>query len=190
MSEHRSGWGCWLWGCALVVVLLVGGIGACVYLARGTHAELTAETAAYLEEVGRGDLDAAWSRLGPKARAEVDRERFGAFHAALAERLGAAKGTSLRGVQLNRNEEGSVARVDYLGSFERGEALIRFSLEKLPEGWTIQGVAYDPPGAGEASVCPSCGAEVRAQDRFCPQCGAALVERDGQDPRPSEEVPR
>ncbi len=175
MAEGHRGWGCWLWGCAITVFVLIGGIGACVYMVRGAHAGLTAATEAYLEDVGRGDLEAAYDRLGEGVTTELDEQEYINFETAVRERLGARTGVRLAGMNINRTPQGSRARVEYLAEFERGSARIRFSLEERADGWVIQGVTYSDSSELEALLtCPKCGQAVSQEDRFCPQCGERL----------------
>ncbi len=174
MGEKTSWKTCVLWGCLGLVLVIAGGIASCVGFYRWGSASVTPVTDAYLEDVGRGDLEAAYERLGSGVTDDLDEDQYIAFETTVRQRLGTRTATHVEGVSFNKKPEGTFAQVVYAAAFEHGTAKIKLTLQKRAEGWIIEGVSYDSPELKEQLTCPRCGAKVQPDDRFCPQCGAPL----------------
>ena len=179
MGEKRSWGSCLLWGCLGVVLLIAGVIGSCVGLYRWGSAAVTPLTDAYLEDVARGDLEAAYERLGSGVTDELTEDEYIAYETTVHERLGARTAARVEGVSFSKKPDGSFAQVVYAATFEHGRAKIKLTLKKHAEGWIIEGISYDSPDLKQNLTCPRCGAPVQEGDRFCPQCGAPLHEGEG-----------
>ena len=174
MGEKRSWGSCLLWGCIGLVLVIAGGIASCVGFYRWGSAAVTPVTDAYIEDVGHGDLEAAYERLGTGVTDTLDEDDYIAFETTVRERLGARSTARVEGVSFSKKPEGTFAQVVYAATFEHGTAKIKLTLQKHAEGWIIEGVSYDSPELKALLTCPRCGAKVQQDDRFCPQCGAPL----------------
>lgn len=174
-DEDKRNWmSCLGWGCLIVVVVSVVGIGGCVAFVYKGGSEAHAVAELYLEAVDGGDFEEAFTALGPAYTEDGGLAEFVAFEQAARAQMGPCGGWRMSGTSFNRDPGRSVAVLAYQGSCEGGPVEVRFSLEKWDGQWVIQDIRYQEPGVTVVPVCAECGALVPPQANFCASCGAAL----------------
>jgi hypothetical protein len=172
-GESRSWLGCLGWGCLIVVVIAIVGIGGCVFvLYRGTAGASTV-TDLYLESVVDGRWEEAYEQLGPVFRNDNRLEDFVAFEQAARHELGRCDSSQHRGISLDHREGRTLATLTYRLQCEKGAARVVFTVEKVEDAWLIQGVRYGEADAAPFPTCTECDGVLPPGSRFCPYCGAA-----------------
>jgi hypothetical protein len=173
-DEKKNWMSCLGWGCLIVVVVSVVGIGGCVaYFYKGGSAAHAAADA-YLESVDAGRYDEAFQALGPAYTEDRGLAEFVAFEQAARAQLGTCGGWRMSGTSFNRESGRSQALLRYLGSCDGGSIEAVFNLEQLDGRWVIQDIRYQEPGATVIPTCDQCGAVVLPGAKFCANCGAPV----------------
>lgn len=172
-EEKRNWMSCLGWGCLIVVVVSVLGIGGCVaYLYKGGSGAHAAADA-YLGSVDGGRYEEAFQALGPGYREDRGLADFVAFEQAARAQMGACGVWRMSGTSFNRESGRSVAMLTYQGSCDGGPVEVHFNLEQIEGQWVIQDIRYQEPGVSVIPVCSECGAVVPPGANFCASCGAA-----------------
>jgi hypothetical protein len=174
-DDEKTNWmSCFGWGCLIVVVVSVLGIGGCVayFYKDGSGANAAAD--AYLGSVDGGRYEEAFEALGPGFTEDRGLADFVAFEQATRAQMGACGGWRLSGTAINRESGRSVAKLTYQGSCDGGAVEAHFSLEELDGKWVIQDIRYQEPGVTAVPVCAECGAVVPPGANFCAGCGEAV----------------
>jgi zinc-ribbon domain len=186
-EEKRNWMSCLGWGCLVVVVVSVLGIGGCVaYVYKGGSAAHAAADA-YLEAVDGGQYEEAFQALGPSYTADRELAEFVAFEQAARAQMGACGAWRMSGTSFNRVSGHSVAMLTYQSSCDGGPVEAVFNLEQLDGQWVVQDVRYQEPGVTVIPVCAECGAVVPPGANFCAGCGAAVGGDAAADEGPSGE---
>ena len=174
-DEEKTNWMSFLgWGCLIVVVVSVLGIGGCVaYVYKGgTGAQAAVD--AYLESVDAGRYEEAFQALGPVYTEDRGLAEFVAFEQAARAQMRACGAWRMSGTSFNRESGRSVAMLTYQGSCDGGPVEVHFNLEQLDGQWVIQDIRYQEPGLTVVPVCAECGAVVPPGANFCAGCGTAV----------------
>ncbi len=174
-DDERKNWmSCLGWGCLVVLVVSILGIGGCVaYVYKGGSAAHSV-TVAYLESVDAGRYEEAFANLGPTYTEDRGLSEFVAFEQEARARIGTCGEWRMSGTNFNRELDRSIALLTYLGSCDGGPIEVAFSLEKLDGQWVIQDIRYSEPGVSEIPTCTDCGTAVPPAAKFCPNCGSAV----------------
>ena len=192
-DEDKKNWmSCLGWGCLVVVVVSVVGIGGCIAYVYKGGSGASEVAAAYLGSVDGGRYEEAFQALGPGFTDDRGLADFVAFEQAARAQMGACGAWRMSGTSFNRESGRTVALLSYQGSCDGGSLEAHFNLEQLEGQWVIQDIRYQEPGVTVIPVCAKCGAVVPPGANFCAGCGAAvgggaIVEEDpsGED-EPSE----
>jgi hypothetical protein len=173
-EEKRNWMSCLGWGCLIVVVVSVIGIGGCVaYVYKGGSGAHAAADA-YLESVDGGRYEEAFQTLGSTYTEDRGIAEFVAFEQAARAQMGACGAWRMSGTSFNRESGRSVAMLTYQGSCDGGSVEAHFSLEQSEGQWVIQDIRYQEPGVTVIPVCAECGAVVPPGANFCAGCGTAV----------------
>jgi len=191
-DEEKKNWmSCLGWGCLIVVVLSVLGIGSCVaYVYKGGSAARSVATA-YLESVDAGRFEEAFRTLGPAYTEGRGLTEFVTFEQAARAQAGACGTWRMSGTSINRESGRSVAMLTYRGSCDGGPIEVAFNLEQVDRQWVIQDIRYNEPGVSVIPTCADCGAVVPPGANFCASCGSAIGggEHRVEDPAGDDEIP-
>ena len=116
-DEDRKNWmSCLGWGCLVVAVVSVLGIGGCLaYVYKGGSAAHSVANA-YLESVDAGRYEEAFGTLGPVYTEDRGLAEFVAFEQAARAQMGACGDWRMSGTSINRESGRSVALLTYRGS--------------------------------------------------------------------------
>ena len=174
-DEEKKNWmSCLGWGCLIVVVLSVLGIGGCLaYVYKGSTAAHSVGNA-YLESVDAGRFEEAFQTLGPLFTEEHRLADFVAFEQAARTQMGVCGAWRMSGTSINRESGRSVAVLTYQGSCDGGPIEVAFNLEQIDRQWVIQDIRYREPGASVIPTCAECGEVVLPDANFCASCGSAV----------------
>lgn len=185
-DEDRKNWmSCLGWGCLVVAVVSVLGIGGCLaYVYKGGSAAHSVANA-YLKSVDAGRYEEAFGTLGPVYTEDRGLAEFVAFEQAARAQMGACGDWRMSGTSINRESGRSVALLTYRGSCDGGSIEATFNLEQVDRQWVIQDIRYNEPGLPAIPVCSDCGSVVPPGARFCPDCGSEI---GGGDEAPEEPV--
>ena len=187
-EENRNWMSCLGWGCLIVVVVAVLGIGGCVaYVYKGGSGAHAAADA-YLEAVDGGRYEEAFQALGPSYTAARELSEFVAFEQAARAQMGACGAWRMSGTSFNRESGRSVAILRYQGSCDGGQVEAVFNLEQLDGQWVVQDIRYQEPGVTVVPVCAECGAVVPPGANYCAGCGAAVGDGEPPDREPTGDV--
>lgn len=178
-SESKSWMSTLGWGCLILVVIAVLGIGSCVaYLYRsGSDAKGVAE--AYLAAVDGGDYEAAFELLGPAFTEDRGVADFVAFEQEARAELGSCGGWAVIGTSFNRDNGRAVALLTFRGTCDDEATTVAFNIENVADEWLIQDIRYNELLGPVLQICDDCGAVVPPGARFCPSCGAAVEGDEG-----------
>jgi len=185
-EEKRNWMSCLGWGCLVVAVVSVLGIGGCLaYVYKGGSAAHSVANA-YLESVDAGRYEEAFGTLGPAFTQDSSLAEFVAFEQAARAQMGACGDWRMSSTSINRKSGGSVALLTYQGSCAGGSIEATFNLEQVDRQWVIQDIRYNEPGLPAIAVCSHCGGAVPPGARFCPDCGTEIGGGDGEPEAPAE----
>jgi hypothetical protein len=177
-SESKSWMSYVGWGCLIVTLVAVLGIGGCVAWVYRSSTDAHAVAEAYLAAVDAGNYDAAFQALGPDFTEDRGLSDFVAFEQAARAELGSCGDWTLSGTSFNRQDGNSVALLTFRGTCDDEPVTVSFSLEQLDRQWLIQDIRYNEPMGPVLQICVDCGGVVPPGANFCPFCGAAA---DGDD---------
>ncbi len=178
-AESRSWITCLGWGCLVVVVLAVLGIGAGVAIVYRGSSAAHEVAGAYLEAVDAGRFEDAFAALGPDFTTERDLAALVEFERANREVFGACGEWRFSGTAVNREEGRTAARLSYRSQCDPGRVEVRFLVERIDGVWLIQDIEYREPGGPlPFATCADCGGVLPPGARFCPFCGAATGSED------------
>ena len=192
VDEEKKNWmSCLGWGCLIVVVLSVLGIGGCLaYVYKGGAAAHSVANA-YLESVDAGRFEEAFQTLGPAYTEGRGLAEFITFEQAARAQVGACDAWRMSGTSINRESGRSVAMLTYQGSCDGGPIEVAFNLEQVDRQWVIQDIRYSEPGVSVIPTCADCGAVVPSGANFCASCGSAVSggEHRVEDAAGDDEIP-
>lgn len=187
VDEDKKNWmSCLGWGCLVVVVVSVLGIGGCVAFVYKGGSEAHAAADLYLEMVDGGRYEEAFEALGPAYTEERGLAEFVAFEQAARAQLGVCGSWRMSGTSFNREAGRSVAVLAYQGACDGGPVEVHFGLEQLEGQWVIQDIRYQEPGVTVIPVCAECGAAVPPRANFCAGCGTPVGGDSPADEDPAE----
>ena len=185
-DEEKKNWmSCLGWGCLIVVVLSVLGIGGCLaYVYKGGTAAHSVGND-YLESVDAGRFEDAFQTLGPIFTEDRGLAEFIAFEQAARAQMGTCGAWRMSGTSLNREPGRSVAVLTYQGSCDGGPVEVTLNLEQIDRQWVIQDIRYKEQGVLVIPICADCGAAIPPGANFCAACGSAVGGAETA-PEPSE----
>lgn len=186
-DDDKKNWmSCLGWGCLVVVVVSVLGIGGCVAFIYKGGSAASSVADAYLVAVSEGRFEDAFGTLGPDYTENRGLSEFVAFEQESRSRFGTCAEWRRSGTSIDRVPGRSAATLTYQLSCDQGALEVAFGLEEVDSTWVIQDIHYREPGMPVAPVCAECAAELVPGARFCAACGTAV---GGGQEAPEEPTP-
>lgn len=163
--------GCFIKGCAALVVLVILVIGGCGLTLYSQQKKVGPICERYFSAMEAGNYEEVYKNLAPNWKKTQTKEQFIEFGTFIKRSLGNLKTTNVSGITVNSTTEGTVAVVTYIAEYDQGSAQVIFTLRKFNAVYLIEGARYNSDRLVEASKCPHCGVPQAIMPKFCPSCG-------------------
>jgi hypothetical protein len=131
-------------GCLALIVLMATCVGGGALWWKRTSSSVKAEVKPFLMLLAEDEYERAYSQVADSWKAKTPFEKFRDDFSAIHERLGNLEDLRIRGLRMEGLGDSAFREVTFLGTYEKGEAIIRVRLEPDETGTErISGVRFD-----------------------------------------------
>lgn len=174
-KPKKSRW--WLWlligggGVVGLVILCAGGFA---WFLMSGKAKIEPVVDAFQAKIDAGDFQGAYQSIGPEWKAINTEEVFTSFESAVHRQLGKLLSKSMTSINIQDTTVQGTATMAYNCSYEKGQAVVTYTLTKSTGAWLVVGHRVECPAMIQMMTCPKCGTVSENWVDFCGKCGAKL----------------